>query len=62
MKSSKTAPSIVAQLVMFKKQIYDGHLSEKLFEEKFAVTKIKDPNYFFRYAKPFSMCQCGKIR
>ena len=46
-KSSKSSPSIKAQLVKFKKQICDSHLSEKLFEEKVAVTKIKeDPNYF----------------
>ena len=55
-KSSKSAPSIKAQLVKFEKQICDSHLSEKLFEEKVAVTKIKeDPNYFFRYAKKFSI-------
>ena len=48
MKSSKSAPSIIkAQLVKLEKQICDTHLSEKLFEEKVAVTKIKDyPNYF----------------
>ena len=52
MKSCQSAPSIKAQLVKFEKQICDSHLSEKLFEEKVAVTKIKeDPNYFFRYAK-----------
>ena len=57
-KSSKSAPSIKAQLVEFEKQICDSHLSEKLFEEKVAVTKIKeDPNYFFRYAKKFSICK-----
>ena len=37
--SSKSAPSINAQLVKFEKQICDNHLSEKRFEEKFAVTK-----------------------
>ena len=57
-KSCKSAPSIKAQLVKFEKQICDSHLSEKLFEEKVAVTKIKeDPNYFFRYAKKFSICK-----
>ena len=50
-KSSKSAPSTKAQLVKSEKQICDSHLCEKLFEEKVAVTKIKeDPNYFFRYA------------
>ena len=57
-KSCKSAPSIKAQLVKFEKRICDSHLSEKLFEEKVAVTKIKeDPNYFFRYAKKFSICK-----
>ena len=52
MKSSKSAPSIKAQLVKFEKQICDSHLSGKLFEEKVAVTNIKeDPNNFFRYVK-----------
>ena len=52
MKSSKSTPSIKVQLVKFKKQICDSHLSEKLFEEKVAVTKIKDdPNYFFQICK-----------
>ena len=46
-KSCKSDPSIKAQLVKFEKQICDSHFSEKLFEEKVAVTKIKeDPNYF----------------
>ena len=49
MKPSKSVPSIKAQLVKSEKQICDSHLSEKLFEEKVAVTKIKeDPNYFFQ--------------
>ena len=55
-KSSKSAPSIKAQLVKFEKQICDSHLSEKLFEEKVAVTKIQeDPNYYFRYANKFNI-------
>ena len=57
-KSSKSAASIKTQLVKFEKQICDSHLSEKLFEETVVVTKIKeDPNYFFRYAKKFSICK-----
>ena len=57
-KSCKSAPSIKAQLVKFEKQICDRNLSEKLFEEKVAVTKInEDPNYFFSYAKKFSICK-----
>ena len=55
-KFSKSAPSIKA--VKFEKQICDSHLSGKLFEEKVADTKIKeDPNYFFRYAKQYSICK-----
>ena len=51
-KSSKSAPSIKAQFVKFEKQICDSHLSEKLFEEKVAVTKVKEyPNYFFLICK-----------
>ena len=33
-------------------------VDEKCFEENVAVTKIQeDPNYFFRYAKKFSICK-----
>ena len=57
-KSSKPAPLIKSHLVMLEKQLCDGHLEEKCFEENAAVTKIKDdPNYFFRYAKKFSICK-----
>ena len=56
MKSTKPAPLIKLQLVMIEKQLCDSHLDEKLFDENAAVTKIKeDPNYFFRYAKKFSI-------
>ena len=58
MKSSKPAPLIKSHLVMHEKQLCDSHLDEKCFEENAAVTKIKDdPNYFFRYAKKFSICK-----
>ena len=58
MKSSKPAPLIKSHLVMLEKQLCDRHLDEKCFEENAAVTKIKDdPNYFFRYAKKFSICK-----
>ena len=51
-KSSKSAPSIKAQLVKFEKQICDSHLSEKLFEEKVAVTKKqRGPKLFFQICK-----------
>ena len=50
--------SIKTQLGKFQKQICDSHLSEKLFEEKVAVPKIKEtPNYYFRYAKKVSICK-----
>ena len=43
---------------MLEKQLCDSHLDEKRFEENAAVSKIKDdPNYFFRYAKKFSICK-----
>ena len=58
MKSSKPAPQIKSHLVMLEKQLCDSHLDEKCFDENAAVTKIKDdPNYFFRYAKKFSICK-----
>ena len=57
-KSSKPAPLIKSHLVMLEKQVCDSHLDEKRFEENAAVTKIKDdPNYFFKYAKKFSICK-----
>ena len=58
MKSLKPAPLIKSQLVMFQRQLCDSHLDEKLFEENATVTKIQEnPNYFFRYAKKFSICK-----
>ena len=43
---------------MLEKLLCDRHLDEKCFEENAAVTKITDdPNYFFRYAKKFSICK-----
>ena len=57
-KSSKPAPLIKSHLVMLEKQLCDSHLDEKHFEENAVVTKIKDdPNYFFIYAKKFSICK-----
>ena len=57
-KSSKPASLIKSQLVMFEKQLCDGHFDEKHFEEHAAVRKIQeDPNYFFRYAKKCSICK-----
>ena len=58
MKSSKPAPLIKSHLVMLEKQLCNSHLDEKRFEENAAVIKIKDDsNYFFRYAKKFSICK-----
>ena len=57
-KYSKPDPLIKSQVVMFEKQLCDSHLDENLFEENAVVTKIQeDPNYFFRYAKKFSICK-----
>ena len=57
-KSSKPTPLIKSHLVMLEKPLCDSHLDEKRFEESAAVTKIQeDPNYFFRYAKKFSICK-----
>ena len=43
---------------MPEKHLCDSHLDEKCFEENAAITKIQeDPNYFFRYAKKFSICK-----
>ena len=37
--------------------IGESHSKEKLYDETLAVTRIKsDPNFFFRYAKKFSIC------
>ena len=54
----KPALLIKSQLVMLQNQLCESHLDEKLFEENAAVTKIhEEPNYFFRYAKKFSICK-----
>ena len=52
-------PCNICKLV-FEKQLCDGHLDEKLFRENAAVRKIEeDRNYFFRYAKKFSIRKIG---
>ena len=57
-KSSKPAPLIKSQLVMFEKLLCNSHLNDTLFDENAAVTKVQeDPNYFFRYTKKFSICK-----
>ena len=46
----------ITQLIKIEQAICDSHLKEKLNEESIAVAKIKsDPNFFFRYAKNFSV-------
>ena len=56
-KSSKPAPLIKSQLVMLEIQLCDNHLDEKHFKENDVVKIQEDPNYFFRYAKKFSICK-----
>ena len=51
------SPSIQSKLADIERDLMSGHQKEKLYEESPAVAKIKsDPNYFFRYAKKFSVC------
>ena len=46
----------ITQLIKIEQAICDSHLKEKLNEESNDVAKIKsDPNFFFRYAKQFSI-------
>ena len=48
----------ITQLIKIEQAICDSHFKEKLNEESIAVAKIKsDPNFFFRYAKKFSICK-----
>ena len=52
-KSSKPAPLIKSEVLMFEKLLYDSHLDENA-----AVTKIQEyPSNLFRYAKKFSICK-----
>ena len=51
-------PSISIKIMSIEKAICTSHNKEKLFDGALAVTKIKsDPNYFFRFAKKFSICK-----
>ena len=56
-KKVNTNPSISSKILSIEQSICDSHTKEKLYDETLAVTKIKsDPNFFFRYAKKFSIC------
>jgi len=45
-------------LIKIEQAICDSHSKERLHEESLAVSRIKsDPNFFFRYAKRFSICK-----
>ena len=48
---------ISSKIMSIEQSICESHSKEKLYDETLAVTRIKsDPNYFFRYAKKFSIC------
>ena len=57
-KKVHTNPSISSKIMSIEQSICENHSKEKLYDETLAVTKIKsDPNFFFRYAKKFSICK-----
>ena len=48
---------ISSKIMSIERSICESHSKEKLYDETLAVTRIKsDPNFFFRYAKKFSIC------
>ena len=56
-KKVHTNPSISSNIMSIERSICESHSKEKLYDETLAVTRIKsDPNFFFRYAKKFSIC------
>ena len=56
-KKVHTNPSISSKLLSIEQYICESHSKETLYDETLAVTRIKsDSNFFFRYAKKFSMC------
>ena len=56
-KKVHTNPSISSKIMSIEQSICECHSKEKLYDETLAVTRIKsDPNFFFRYAKKFSLC------
>ncbi len=56
---SKLAPvKLASRLECIEHSICQSHRQEKMHEEQIAVSKIKqDSNFFFRYAKKFSICK-----
>ena len=55
-KKVHTNPSISSKIMSIEQSISESHSKEKLYDETLAVTRIKsDPNFFFRYAKKFSI-------
>jgi len=57
-KSPKPASYTNEAIIRIEQAITSSHHDEKLYEEQRAVNKIKsDPNYFFRYAKSYSICK-----
>ena len=55
-KKVHTNPSISSKIMSIEQSICESHSKEKLYDETLAVTRIKnDPNFFFRYAKKFSI-------
>ena len=56
-KKVHTNPSISSKIMSIEQSICESHSKEKLYDETLAVTRIKSyPNFFFRYAKKFSIC------
>ena len=56
-KKVHTNPSISSKIMSIEQSISDSHDKEIFYDESLAVTRIKsDPNFFFRYAKKFSIC------
>ena len=56
-KKVHTNPSISSKIMSIGQSICESNSKEKLYDETLAVTRIKsDPNFFFRYAKKFSIC------
>ena len=56
-KKVNTNPSISSKIMSIEQSICESHSKENFYDETLAVTRIKsDPNFFFRYAKKFSIC------
>ena len=56
-KKVHTNSSISSKIMSIEQSICESHSKEKLYDKTLAVTRIKsDSNFFFRYAKKFSIC------